>query len=288
MSRRDQLSGSEPRPDGSHDRRRLGTVPVLVLHRPRTPLEGPFRLPLFGQAGIAARTDYLVNGPADCMLFLTAAKADGKEGRPLCVRTTDGGKTWKFVSWIAPEPQGFAIMPATVRIDDRELLTAIRRHDGEKHWIETYRSRDDGQSWTLDTIPAPDLGEGNPASLNRLADGRICLVYGFRALPFSMRARLSRDRGHTWENEVILRDDGGGRDMGYPHRPATRRQDCDRLLLLGSSVRSRARTLPPQSGTRTDRGRMGSSRRATHATHAGASTPPPRPWRLDDARVWVR
>jgi hypothetical protein len=178
--------------------------------------EGPFRLPLFGQPGIAARTDYIVNAPADCMLFLTAAKADGKEGRPLCVRTTDGGKTWRFRSWIGPEPQGFAIMPATVRFDGTELLTAIRRHAGEKHWIETYRSRDDGLSWSLDTVPAPDLGEGNPASLTLLADGRLGLVYGYRARPFTIRARLSRDRGRSWENEIILRDDGGGRDLGYP------------------------------------------------------------------------
>ena len=82
---------------------------------------GPFRLPLFGQAGIAARTDYLVNGPHDCLLFLTAAKANRKEGRPLCVRTRDGGKSWQFVGWIGPEPTGFAIMPSTVRLNDREL-----------------------------------------------------------------------------------------------------------------------------------------------------------------------
>jgi hypothetical protein len=177
---------------------------------------GPFRLPLFGQAGIAARTDYIVNGPSDCMLFLTAAKCDRKEGRPLCIRTTDGGRTWRFVSWIGPEPTGFAIMPATVRLDDKQILTAIRRHDGQKDWIETYRSIDNAQSWKLDTVPAPDLGEGNPASLIRLSDGRLCLTYGYRARPYSMRARLSRDGGHTWEHEVILRADGGGRDLGYP------------------------------------------------------------------------
>ena len=178
--------------------------------------KGPFRLPLFGQAGIAGRTDYVVNGPSDCMLFLTASKSDRREGRPLCVRTTDGGRTWRFVSWIGPEPAGFAIMPATVRLSERELLTAIRRHEGTRHWIETYRSTDDGQSWRLDTTPAPDLGEGNPASLIRLADGRICLTYGHRARPFSIRARLSRDGGRTWEAEIVLRGDGGGRDLGYP------------------------------------------------------------------------
>jgi hypothetical protein len=107
-------------------------------------------------------------------------------------------------------------MPATVRLDDNELLTAIRRHDGDKHWIETYRSQDDGRSWRLDTVPAPAVGEGNPASLTRLVDGRLCLVYGYRAPPFSIRARMSRDRGRSWEREIALRDDGGGRDLGYP------------------------------------------------------------------------
>jgi hypothetical protein len=177
---------------------------------------GPFALPLFGQSGIAARTDYIVNGPADCVVFLTAAKANRQEGRPLCVRTVDGGRKWQFVAWIGPEPAGFATMPATVRLGPQELLTAIRRHDGEKHWIETYRSRDDGQSWSLDGTPAPDLGEGNPASLIRLGDGRLCLTYGYRAKPYSIRARLSRDGGRAWEREIILRDNGGGRDLGYP------------------------------------------------------------------------
>ena len=64
--------------------------------------KGPFLLPNFGTPGTAARTDYIVNGPSDCMLFLTAAKSNGKEGRPLCVRTRDGGKTWQLAGWIGP------------------------------------------------------------------------------------------------------------------------------------------------------------------------------------------
>jgi predicted neuraminidase/polygalacturonase len=178
--------------------------------------EGPFRLPLFGQKGIAARTDYVVNGQRDCLLFLTAAKTNGREGRPLCVRTTDGGKTWQFVSWIGAEPRGYAIMPATVRLGVNELLTAIRCRNGEKTWIETYRSLDDGQSWQLDTTPAPELGEGNPPSLLRLKDGRLCLAYGYRAPPYGIRARLSGGDGRSWGREIILRRDGGGRDLGYP------------------------------------------------------------------------
>lgn len=149
-------------------------------------------------------------------MFLTAAKQDRREGRPLCVRTTDGGRTWQFVSWIGEEPKGYAIMPATVRLGEKELLTAIRRHEGEKNWLETYRSVDEGKSWKLDTKPAPDLGEGNPASMIRLADGRVCLTYGCRAVPYGIRARLREDGGKTWSAEITLRDKGGGRDLGYP------------------------------------------------------------------------
>jgi hypothetical protein len=178
--------------------------------------QGPFRLPLFDQKGIAARTDYLVNGKHDCTLFLTAPKGNGREGRPLCVRTTDGGKSWCFLAWIGPEPKGYAIMPSTIRLGNQELLSAIRCREDQRSWIDTYRSSDNGKSWKWDSTPAPDLGEGNPPSLIRLRDGRVCLTYGFRAAPYGIRARLSSDGGKTWGREIILRNDGGGRDLGYP------------------------------------------------------------------------
>ncbi len=178
--------------------------------------QGPFRLSLFDRKGIAARTDYLVNGKHDCFLFLTAAKDDGKEGRPLCVRTVDGGKTWKFVSWIGPEPKGYAIMPSTVRIGKAELLTSIRCKEGAKSCIENYRSLNDGETWKSDGIVVPDTGAGNPSSMIRLKDGRVCLTYGYRAAPFGIRARVSGDGGRNWDKEISLREDGGGRDVGYP------------------------------------------------------------------------
>jgi hypothetical protein len=181
--------------------------------------KGPFRLPLFGQPGIAARTDYLVDGPQKCMLFITASKHNGREGRPICVRTTDGGKSWKFLSFIGPEPAGYATMPSTVRLSPRHLVTAVRRAEGgerRRSWIDAWTSSDDGASWTFLGEAVPDTGEGNPPHLIRLADGRLCLTYGRRAEPFGIFARLSGDEGKTWGQPIVLRDDGGGRDLGYP------------------------------------------------------------------------
>ncbi len=177
---------------------------------------GPFALPLFDRPGVMGRTDYLVDGPRDCLLFLTASKADGREGRPFCARTVDGGRTWTFLSFIGPEPSGYAIMPSTVRVGPGELVTTIRRKDDARSWIGAYGSQDDGRSWEHLSTPAPDTGEGNPPSLVRLADGRICLVYGVRSAPYSIRARISGDRGKTWGPAIVLRDDGGSTDIGYP------------------------------------------------------------------------
>ncbi len=182
---------------------------------------GPFRLtvndPDGKPIGIAARTTYIVNGPHDCFVFLTAGKPDHEEGRVFCARTTDGAKTWQFVAWIGDDPKdGYAIMPSAIRLGTSELLVTIRCRDEKRAWIDSYRSTDNGQSWKLDSTPAPDLGEGNPPSMLRLADGRVCLVYGLRAEPYEMRARLSNDGGRTWGPELTLRGNGGGRDIGYP------------------------------------------------------------------------
>jgi len=178
---------------------------------------GPYEFPLLGQRGIAARTDYVIDGKRDAFVFLTAAKSNGREGRPLCARTTDGGLSWKFVSGIGEEPEGFSIMPSTVRLSKRELLTTVRCAGGSKDWIDAYRTSDNGATWQFLSRPAPSTGgmNGNPPSLVHLKDGRLALTYGYRGRPYGIRARLSNDRGQTWSPEIVLRDDSATWEVGY-------------------------------------------------------------------------
>lgn len=180
--------------------------------------QGPFRLPLFGQKGVMARTDYVVDGPRECTLFLTASKENGKEGRPFCARTTDGGLTWQFLSFIAPEPKGvgYSIMPSSVRVSPTELVSTVRELEvPNKSWIDTYGSNDNGKTWAFRSRAVPDTGEGNPPALVKLADGRLSLIYCVRKAPYTLEAKLSSDNGRTWGKPITLRDDIGGRDVGY-------------------------------------------------------------------------
>lgn len=179
--------------------------------------QGPYKLPTYDRSGIAARTDYIINGKQDLMAFITAHKVNGREGRVLAIRTVDGGKTWKLVSWIGPEPNGFSIMPSSVRLSQSRILTALRRKEGDQHWIDAWVTDDDGANWQFLNRPVPSTGGsvGNPPSLIMLRDGRLALTYGYRSAPYGIRARLSNDKGLTWSDETVLRSDAGCWDLGY-------------------------------------------------------------------------
>lgn len=178
--------------------------------------QGPFKLPSFEAAGTSARTDYIVDSRDSLTLMLTVAKQNGREGRVAAVRTIDGGKSWSRVGWVDDEPEGFSIMPATVRLGGSELFTIVRRQDPGKRWNAAYRSTDNGATWKREVDPVDDLGEGNPPALIRLRDGRLCFAYGYRSAPFSICVKLSSDAGRSWSPAIVLRDDGANRDMGYP------------------------------------------------------------------------
>ncbi len=189
--------------------------------------DGPYQLPMFGYTGIAARTDYLITNSKECLLFLTASKTNGEEGLVFCANTTDGGKSFSRFSQVGPEPEGFAIMPASVRLSDSRILVAMRcrgrsrqqNRDWEQlqNWIDLYASEDNGQTWNYVNCPVENTGRGgNPPTLTQLQDGRLCVTYGFRDAPHRMCAKLSEDDGKNWSAEIVLRDNGGDHDIGYP------------------------------------------------------------------------
>ncbi|MCY3915346.1 MAG: sialidase family protein [Chloroflexi bacterium] len=185
---------------------------------------GPYRLPQFRSTGIAARTDAIILGAHSALCFLTANKADGKEGKVLCVRSDDGGQSFQLLSQVGGEPQetgDFAIMPASLQLPCGRILCARRCRQGASglSWIDLYASDDQGYSWRQLNRPVAFQRaghSGNPPCLKQLSDGRLLLIYGNRDGPYRIGARISTDEGRGWSGEIVLRAGGANGDMGYP------------------------------------------------------------------------
>lgn len=196
---------------------------------------GPFAIPMLGRTGIAARSDYVVLGPRSCLLMVTANKADGKEGHVMAVKTEDGGKSWRLACFLGPEPEiGFQIMPASVILPSGSILTATRstgpadlemvsgatggggNTPGRAAWVDLWRSDDEGESFEKVCTPVAPSRSGNPPTLTLLPDGRLVLVVGWRLPPYGIRALVSANEGKTWSDWILLREDAGTGDIGYP------------------------------------------------------------------------
>ena len=104
--------------------------------------------------------------------------------------------------------------PHVIELNDGALLCLIRYHY-PNGGLGIYKSvsRDGGRTWS--TPEDMDI-HGSPPHLLRHSSGAIVLTYGWRHTPYGQRARISRDDGATWSDEIILRDDGPDGDLGYP------------------------------------------------------------------------
>lgn len=183
--------------------------------------EGPYSLPKLDTPGIAARTDYIVDGQNEASIFLTIAKEDQREGRISMFRTNDGGLNWTNKALIGDEPEGFSIMPSSVRISSDEILTTIRGREvnPRRDFIKAFRSNDNGINWEKLNEPVYDTGwGGSPPALLKLEDGRLALSYIFRSAYGSrVGLKFSTDNGETWSHEITLRSgDYATNDVGYP------------------------------------------------------------------------
>lgn len=193
--------------------------------------EGPFKIKGTKFDDMTSRTDYIVNGPKDCLVFLSAETGlveSNYQDRSFCARTTDGGKSFQFQGWMTHNIKVRSVMPSTVYVGEGHLVSAMRRKHKKKfenrpsitkNWIDVYESKDDGRTWKfLSKVAKTDAGDrnGNPPAMIRLTDGRLCVAYGYRAYPYGIRIKLSSDNGKTWGEEIYFRHDGGTWDLGYP------------------------------------------------------------------------
>ena len=93
-------------------------------------------------------------------------------------------------------------------------LVAFLRTEGFGDRTCIARSTDHGRSFQWQEAGF----QGHPHHAVRLPDGRVLLVYGYRHAPFGIRARVldAECTNAASAPEIVLRDDGGDGDLGYP------------------------------------------------------------------------
>lgn len=160
------------------------------------------------------RPSYLVRPDGVILLFLTARPKNNNYDRPVVYASYDGGRHWSLMSMMPASQEYRMICPSPVLLPDGTILAAVRcKPSLDGAWDELYSSEDGGRTWAF---VSRINDHGDTIHLTLLEDGRLFCVYGFRRPPYGVRARISEDLGLTWGAEMILRDDGGHYDLGYP------------------------------------------------------------------------
>lgn len=126
----------------------------------------------------------------------------------------DKGTTWRYSAPVAGDEK-VTFNEASVYETPKGDIVAFLRTAGYDDHACIARSTDGGKSFQ----PWQSTGwKGHPLQAIRLADERVLLVYGYRHKPYGIRARVLNPECTDFATapEVILRDDGGTTDLGYP------------------------------------------------------------------------
>ncbi|MFD0717028.1 exo-alpha-sialidase [Paenibacillus sp. GCM10027626] len=163
--------------------------------------DGSIIAPLYGQHdGSGGASDVIVGRTSD----------RGQKWERLAIVSSDGGQYHFHEPNLYQTPSGKLIL----------FIRSVRREvdPGERHLASPLfiaESTDGGRTWTepkMWPIYSP-----SPFHLLRLQDGRIVLNYGYRLVPYGIRAFVLDPECSNLATveETVLRDDGHGTDIGY-------------------------------------------------------------------------
>ena len=190
----------------------------------------PVLLPLFGLPNLTGHGPPTTRVDGMSLLGLSTTSVDGWTNRPLVYASPDG-INWHFLSFITPAIEGGSaasdrtgpflfgairhFYARLLALRDGRVLASLRFQRDARGiiWTDIFESDDGARSWRF-LSRVNDWGA--PGDIVEMSDGRIVCVYGYRLAPEGIRARVSEDGARTWGPEIILRDDGGSWDLGYP------------------------------------------------------------------------
>ncbi len=126
----------------------------------------------------------------------------------------DKGITWEYSAVVADD-ETVTFNETSVYETPKGDIVAFLRTAGFEDQACIARSSDGGKTFSK----WQSMGfKGHPLQAMRLPDNRVLLVYGYRHKPYGIRARILNEEctDFATAEEIVLREDGGGGDIGYP------------------------------------------------------------------------
>ncbi|MGV3560243.1 sialidase family protein [Larkinella arboricola] len=125
----------------------------------------------------------------------------------------DKGLTWKYQSVVAIDDKASFNEASAYETPKGDIIGFLRTADMDDQACIA-RSTDGGKSFKWEKMGF----QGHPMQAMRLADNRVMLVYGYRHKPYGIRARILNAECTDYKTapEIVLREDGGNGDIGYP------------------------------------------------------------------------
>src|SRR5436190_11610425 len=194
----------------SHDGGRSWDAPILP-----PPCGGEMNRDLFGKLVPAYNRGAMCEGRDGNLYWVVASSSTNapQHAATHLLVSADKGQTWKYSCVVAQDSKTGFNETSVYETPKGDLVAFLRTEKFDDHACIA-RSNDRGKSFEWQ-----DAGfRGHPHHALQLPDKRVLLVYGYRHKPFGVRARLlnSECTDAASAPEIILRDDGGNGDLGYP------------------------------------------------------------------------
>lgn len=187
--------------------------------------DGPFRpahisadmtLDIFGEPAPAYNRGAMCEGRDGRLYWVVAANASlaPRRTETHLLISSDKGENWQYACPVATDSKVTFNETSVYQTPKGDLVAFLRTANFDDHTVVA-RSTDRGRSFQ----PWQDAGfQGHPHYALRLPDKRVLLVYGYRHKPYGIRARVlnAECTNIGTAAEIILRDDGGNSDLGYP------------------------------------------------------------------------
>lgn len=187
------------------------TGPLYPPHLQPEVLNDPW-----GQPIRAYNRGALVEG-RDGKVYWACAATDQDAPRKTSVHllvSDDKGLTWQYACPIAVDSTASFNETSLYETPHGDLVAFLRSAKLDDQACIA-RSTDGGKSFG----PWKGMGfQGHPLHALRLPDDRVLLTYGYRHAPLGIRARIlnAECTDYATAPEMVLRDDGGTSDLGYP------------------------------------------------------------------------